>query len=141
MNLACYYSNNKKLARVKNPLQIYRKEGYLMSKWDTKFLKKGYTFDDILLIPAESHVLPNEVNMQTKLAKNLTLNIPIVTAAMDTVTEAKLAIALAREGGIGFIHKNMSIKEQADEVASVKRNESGFILNPITLKENSTIKK
>ena len=103
MNLACYYSNNKKLARVKNPLQIYRKEGYLMSNWDTKFLKKGYTFDDILLIPAESHVLPNEVNMQTKLAKNLTLNIPIVTAAMDTVTDSKMAIAIARAGGLGAV--------------------------------------
>ena len=86
-----------------------------MSNWDTKFLKKGYTFDDVLLIPAESHVLPNEVNMQTKLAKNLTLNIPIVTAAMDTVTDSKMAIAIARAGGLGVIHKNMSIQEQAQE--------------------------
>ena len=71
-----------------------------MSNWDTKFLKKGYTFDDVLLIPAESHVLPNEVNMQTQLAKNLTLNIPIITAAMDTVTESGMAIAMARAGGM-----------------------------------------
>ena len=133
MNLACYYSNNKKLARVKNPLQIYRKEGYLMSNWDTKFLKKGYTFDDILLIPAESHVLPNEVNMQTKLAKNLTLNIPIVTAAMDTVTDSKMAIAIARAGGLGVVHKNMSIQEQAEEIRKVKRSENGVIIDPFFL--------
>ena len=133
MILACYYNNNKKLARVKNPLQIYRKEGYLMSNWDTKFLKKGYTFDDVLLIPAESHVLPNEVNMQTKLAKNLTLNIPIVTAAMDTVTDSRMAIAIARAGGLGVVHKNMSIQEQAEEIRKVKRSENGVIIDPFFL--------
>ncbi|WNZ93055.1 IMP dehydrogenase [Streptococcus iniae] len=104
-----------------------------MSNWDTKFLKKGYTFDDVLLIPAESQVLPNEVNMQTKLAKNLTLNIPIMTAAMDTVTDSKMAIAIARAGGLGVIHKNMSILEQAEEVRKVKRSENGVIIDPFFL--------
>ena len=104
-----------------------------MSNWDTKFLKKGYTFDDVLLIPAESHVLPNEVNMQTKLAKNLTLNIPIVTAAMDTVTDSKMAIAIARAGGLGVVHKNMSIQDQAEEIRKVKRSENGVIIDPFFL--------
>lgn len=104
-----------------------------MSNWDTKFLKKGYTFDDVLLIPAESHVLPNEVNLKTKLAKNLTLNIPIITAAMDTVTDSKMAIAIARAGGLGVIHKNMSIAEQAEEVRKVKRSENGIIIDPFFL--------
>ena len=102
-----------------------------MSNWDTKFLKKGYTFDDVLLIPAESHVLPNNVNLKTKLAKNLTLNIPIITAAMDTVTDSKMAISIARAGGLGVIHKNMSIAEQAEEVRKVKRSENGVIIDPI----------
>ena len=104
-----------------------------MSNWDTKFLKKGFTFDDVLLIPAESHVLPNEVNMQTKLAKNLTLNIPIITAAMDTVTDSKMAIAIARAGGLGVVHKNMSIEQQAEEIRKVKRSENGVIIDPFFL--------
>lgn len=104
-----------------------------MSNWDTKFLKKGYTFDDVLLIPAESHVLPNEVDLKTKLADNLTLNIPIITAAMDTVTGSKMAIAIARAGGLGVIHKNMSITEQAEEVRKVKRSENGIIIDPFFL--------
>lgn len=104
-----------------------------MSNWDTKFLKKGYTFDDVLLIPAESHVLPNEVSLKTKLAKNLTLNIPIITAAMDTVTDSKMAIAIARAGGLGVIHKNMSITGQAEEVRKVKRSENGVIIDPFFL--------
>lgn len=104
-----------------------------MSNWDTKFLKKGYTFDDVLLIPAESHVLPNEVSLKTKLANNLTLNIPIITAAMDTVTDSKMAIAIARSGGLGVIHKNMSITEQAEEVRKVKRSENGVIIDPFFL--------
>lgn len=112
-----------------------------MSNWDTKFLKKGYTFDDVLLIPAESHVLPNEVNMQTQLAKNLTLNIPIITAAMDTVTESGMAIAIARAGGLGVIHKNMSIKAQAEEVRKVKRSENGVIIDPFFLTPDRTIKE
>lgn len=106
---------------------------FLMSNWDTKFLKKGFTFDDVLLIPAESHILPNEVDMKTKLAKNLTLNIPIITAAMDTVTDSKMAIAIARAGGLGVIHKNMSIQEQAEEVRKVKRSENGVIIDPFFL--------
>lgn len=104
-----------------------------MSNWDTKFLKKGYTFDDVLLIPAESHVLPNEVDLKTKLADNLTLNIPIITAAMDTVTGSKMAIAIARAGGLGVIHKNTSITEQAEEVRKVKRSENGVIIDPFFL--------
>lgn len=104
-----------------------------MSNWDTKFLKKGYTFDDVLLIPAESHILPNEVSLKTKLANNLTLNIPIITAAMDTVTDSKMAIAIARAGGLGVIHKNMSITEQAEEVRKVKRSENGVIIDPFFL--------
>ncbi|HES2367341.1 TPA: IMP dehydrogenase [Streptococcus pyogenes] len=104
-----------------------------MSNWDTKFLKKGYTFDDVLLIPADSHVLPNEVDLKTKLADNLTLNIPIITAAMDTVTGSKMAIAIARAGGLGVIHKNMSITEQAEEVRKVKRSENGVIIDPFFL--------
>ncbi|HES2334909.1 TPA: IMP dehydrogenase [Streptococcus pyogenes] len=104
-----------------------------MSNWDTKFLKKGYTFDDVLLISAESHVLPNEVDLKTKLADNLTLNIPIITAAMDTVTGSKMAIAIARAGGLGVIHKNMSITEQAEEVRKVKRSENGVIIDPFFL--------
>ncbi|HEP1272000.1 TPA: IMP dehydrogenase [Streptococcus pyogenes] len=104
-----------------------------MSNWDTKFLKKGYTFDDVLLIPAESHVLPNKVDLKTKLADNLTLNIPIITAAMDTVTGSKMAIAIARAGGLGVIHKNMSITEQAEEVRKVKRSENGVIIDPFFL--------
>ena len=110
-----------------------------MSNWDTKFLKKGYTFDDVLLIPAESHVLPNNVNLKTKLAKNLTLNIPIITAAMDTVTDSKMAISIARAGGLGVIHKNMSIEEQARQVAIVKRAENGMIYDPVTIKRGSTV--
>ncbi|EFR45240.1 IMP dehydrogenase [Streptococcus pseudoporcinus] len=110
-----------------------------MSNWDTKFFKKGFTFDDVLLIPAESHILPNEVNMQTKLAKNLTLNIPIISAAMDTVTDSRMAIAIARAGGLGVIHKNMSIIEQAEEVRKVKRSENGVIIDPFFLTPNHKV--
>ncbi len=104
-------------------------------------IRQGLTFDDVLLVPQESEVLPGEVSLKTHLTKNIVLNIPIVSAAMDTVTESKLAIALAREGGLGFIHKNMSIEQQANEVDLVKRNESGMITNPITLKPNQTVKE
>ena len=110
-----------------------------MSNWDTKFLKKGYTFDDVLLIPAESHVLPNDADLRTKLADNLVLNIPIITAAMDTVTESQMAIAIARAGGLGVIHKNMSITQQADEVRKVKRSENGVIIDPFFLTPEHTI--
>lgn len=91
-----------------------------MSNWDTKFAKKGLTFDDVLLIPAESHVLPNEVDLSTQIAKNLKLKVPFISAGMDTVTESSMAIAMALQGGMGVIHKNMSIQAQAGEVANVK---------------------
>lgn len=100
----------------------------------------GLTFDDVLLIPAYSEVLPREVNLTTKFSRNITLNVPIVSAAMDTVTEAQLAIAIAREGGIGVIHKNMSIEEQARQVHAVKRAENGMIYDPVTIKCGSTVK-
>lgn len=91
-----------------------------MPNWDTKFAKKGLTFDDVLLIPAESHVLPNEVDLSTQLANNIKLNIPLISAGMDTVTEGAMAIAMALQGGLGVVHKNMSIQAQASEVANVK---------------------
>lgn len=102
---------------------------------------EALTFDDILLVPAYSEVLPRDVDISCKLTKNLKLNIPFLSAAMDTVTEADLAIALAREGGIGFLHKNMSIEEQAAQVRKVKRSESGMIIDPITLPVDATIKE
>ncbi len=99
----------------------------------------GLTFDDVLLIPSYSEVLPREVDLKTKFSRNITLNVPIVSAAMDTVTEAPLAIAIAREGGIGVIHKNMSIEEQARQVHAVKRAENGMIYDPVTIKRGSTV--
>ncbi len=96
-------------------------------------LREGLTFDDVLLVPHKSDVVPNEVCLKSKLTKKIDLNVPILSAAMDTVTTSTMAIAMAREGGIGFIHKNMSIEEQANQVDIVKRNESGMISNPITL--------
>ncbi|WP_313627907.1 IMP dehydrogenase [Enterococcus italicus] len=110
-----------------------------MSNWESKFAKKGFTFDDVLLIPAESHVLPNDVDMSVQLAKNIKLNIPIISASMDTVTDSKMAIAMARQGGLGVIHKNMSIAAQADEVRKVKRSESGVIIDPFFLTPEHTI--
>ena len=104
-----------------------------------KKLKKAITFDDVLLVPQYSKVLPSDISLSTQLTKNIKLNIPIVSAAMDTVTEHKLAIALARQGGIGIIHKNFSIEEQAAEVDKVKRYESGVITNPITLNKESVL--
>ena len=98
-----------------------------------KFLKEGLTFDDVLLIPAKSYILPADINVSTRLTKKISLNIPLMTAAMDTVTEARMAIAIAREGGIGVIHKNMGIEEQADQVDRVKRSENGVIVNPFYL--------
>ena len=100
---------------------------------ESKFLKEGLTFDDVLLIPAKSDVTPNMINLGTRLAGNVMLKTPVMTAAMDTVTEAKMAIAIAREGGIGIIHKNMTIEQQADEVDKVKRSENGVIVNPFSL--------
>ena len=99
----------------------------------------GLTFDDVLLIPAYSEVLPNSVDLTTKFSRNINLNVPLVSAAMDTVTEAQLAIAIAREGGIGVIHKNMSIEEQARQVHMVKRAENGMIYDPVTISRGSTV--
>jgi len=104
-----------------------------------KVVMDGLTFDDVLLIPAYSEVLPREVDLSTQFSRNIRLNIPMVSAAMDTVTEAKLAIAIAREGGIGVIHKNMSIEEQAKQVRSVKRAENGMISNPVSIKRGKTV--
>ena len=103
-------------------------------------IKEGLTYDDVLLVPAYSEVLPRDVQLKSKLTRNIELNTPILSAAMDTVTEAKLAIAIAQQGGIGVIHKNMSIAEQALEVRKVKRSESGMILDPVTLSENAFVK-
>lgn len=105
----------------------------------TKFIGEGLTYDDVLLIPAFSEVLPREVSIKTQFTKNITLNVPIVSAAMDTVTESDMAIAMARSGGIGVLHKNMSIEKQAAEVKRVKRSESGMILEPITVKKEQTV--
>lgn len=104
-----------------------------------KFLFEALTYDDVLLLPAYSEVLPRETNLKTQLTKQISLNLPIVAAAMDTVTEYKMAIAMAREGGIGFIHKNMTIEAQAEQVRKVKRSESGMIIDPITLPENAVL--
>jgi IMP dehydrogenase len=104
-----------------------------------KEIRTGLTFDDVLLIPAKSSVLPREVDVRTRLTRNIALNIPLLSAAMDTVTESEMAVALAREGGIGILHKNMPIDKQVDEVDKVKRSESGMIVNPITLTADKTI--
>jgi IMP dehydrogenase len=106
---------------------------------NSKFLFEALTYDDVLLVPAYSEVLPRETDIRSKLTRNIRLNIPVVSAAMDTVTEAELAISMALEGGIGFIHKNMSIGKQAEQVRKVKRSQSGLILDPVTLSINSTV--
>src|SRR6476469_2538062 len=98
-----------------------------------KFAREGLTFDDVLLVPAESSVLPNEVSTATRLTRTIVLEVPVVSAAMDTVTETRLAIALAREGGLGVVHRNLSIEAQVAEVDKVKRSESGMIVEPVTL--------
>lgn len=107
--------------------------------YEKRFVGEGLTFDDILVVPAYSDVLPSGVDTKTRLTNKIGLNIPIVSAAMDTVTEARLAIAIAQEGGLGFIHKNMSIERQADEVDKVKRSESGMIVDPITIEPDRTV--
>lgn len=104
-----------------------------MSKWETKFAKKGLTFDDVLLLPQESHVLPNNVDLSVQLTGKIKLSMPILSASMDTVTDSRMAIAMARQGGLGTIHKNMSIEEQAMEVRKVKRSENGVIIDPFYL--------
>jgi IMP dehydrogenase len=107
---------------------------------NTKFLFEALTYDDVLLVPAYSEVLPRDTNTQTQLTRNIKLNVPLLSAAMDTVTEVKLAIAMAQEGGIGIIHKNMSIEAQAAQVRKVKRSESGMIVDPITLHAEATLR-
>src|SRR5438876_9388029 len=107
--------------------------------FEDKFLMEGLTFDDVLILPAASSVLPREVSTQTRLTRSININIPILSAAMDTVTEGRLAIALAREGGIGIIHRNLAIDEQAQEVDKVKRSESGMITDPITLEPTALL--
>ena len=110
-----------------------------MTAHENKILGEGLTYDDVLLVPAYSEVLPRDVSIKTKFSKNITLNVPIISAAMDTVTESAMAIAIAREGGIGVLHKNMSIDEQAAEVRKVKRAESGMIQDPVTLPKSATV--
>ncbi len=110
-----------------------------MSFLKDRVVEEALTFDDVLLVPSYSEVLPREVNLKTKFTRKIELNMPIVSAAMDTVTESALAIAIAREGGIGVIHKNMSIERQAEEVRKVKRAENGMIINPVTIKPNQTV--
>nr|WP_206765781.1 IMP dehydrogenase [Paenibacillus dendritiformis] len=109
--------------------------------WESKFAKEGLTFDDVLLVPRKSNVLPRETDVSTQLSSKVKLNIPMISAGMDTVTEAPLAIAIAREGGIGIIHKNMSIERQAEEVDRVKRSESGVITNPFSLSPEHTVEE
>ncbi|MGJ5641238.1 IMP dehydrogenase [Formosa sp. S-31] len=110
-----------------------------MTAHENKIVGEGLTYDDVLLVPAFSEILPREVNIQTKFTKNITINIPIISAAMDTVTESAMAIAIAREGGIGVLHKNMTIAQQAQEVRKVKRAESGMIIDPVTLPLTATV--
>lgn len=110
-----------------------------MAAPSSKFYGEGLTFDDVLLVPAYSEILPREVSLTTRITRDLTLNLPLVSAAMDTVTESRLAIALAREGGIGILHKNMSIEKQAEQVRKVKRSESGLITDPLTLRPEATV--
>src|SRR5438132_3595015 len=100
---------------------------------EEKFAREGLTFDDVLLVPAESHVLPNDVSTSTRLTRSIRLAIPIVSAAMDTVTEARMAVAMARVGGLGVLHRNLSIADQVAEVDRVKRSEAGMIVDPATL--------
>lgn len=110
-----------------------------MKAHTTKIVGQGLTYDDVLLIPAYSEVLPREVNIQSKFTRNITLNVPVISAAMDTVTESDMAIAMAREGGIGVLHKNMTVEQQALEVRKVKRAESGMIIDPVTLPLTATV--
>ena len=104
-----------------------------------RIAQEALTFDDVLLLPAYSNVMPRDVNLTTKLTRNITINIPLLSAAMDTVTESRLAIAIAQEGGLGILHKNMTIEEQAAEVRKVKRFESGVVRDPITTSPTATI--
>jgi len=106
---------------------------------DDQIIKEGLTFNDLVLLPGQSTVLPKDIDVKTELSRNISINIPIVSAAMDTVTESETAIALARQGGLGFIHKNMTIEKQALEVEKVKKSESGMIIDPITINPEQKI--
>ena len=132
-NLNSFYKAHKFIAG------FFAKDKIKYNNMKSKILDTAITFDDVLLIPAKSSVLPREVKLQTKLTNKITLNIPLISAAMDTVTESELAVAIAREGGIGIIHKNMSFARQSEEVDRVKRSESGMIRQPVTLTANATI--
>src|SRR5213083_579870 len=120
-------------------LQLSQRDVERLLELDRKFAKEGLTVDDVLLVPAESQVLPNDVSTATQLTRGIRLEIPILSAAMDTVTEARLAIALAREGGIGILHRNLSIEAQVAEVDKVKRSESGMIVEPVTLPPDAAV--
>lgn len=125
---------------IRNTPPTNRKSGSISQKNSAKkFFGEGLTFDDVLLMPGYSQVLPRDVDIRTRLTRNITLNVPLLSAAMDTVTEAALATALAREGGLGILHKNMSIEKQAEQVRKVKRSESGLIIDPVTLHADATI--
>src|SRR5580658_1655130 len=106
-----------------------------------RLLQKALTFDDVLLVPAYSNILPKDTSLKTRLTRNITLNIPLLSAAMDTVTEARLAIAVAQEGGIGIVHKNLAAKAQAAEIAKVKRYESGVLKDPITIPPSMSVRE
>ena len=121
------------------PLHMATIKNALPANKTPNFFGEGLTFDDVLLMPAYSDILPRDVDISTQLTKNIKLNIPMLSAAMDTVTEASLAIALAREGGLGILHKNMTIEKQAEQVRKVKRSENGLILDPVTLSPDATI--
>src|SRR6185312_2262067 len=120
-------------------LQLSQRDVERLLDLDRKFAKEGLTFDDVLLVPAESRVLPNDVSTSTKLTRSIELAIPVVSAAMDTVTEARLAIALAREGGLGIMQRNLSIEAQVAEIDKVKRSESGMIVEPVTLPPDALV--
>src|SRR5438552_10340984 len=122
-------------------LELGRRDVERLLELERKFAQEGLTFDDVLLVPAASHVLPNDVSTRTQLTRGIALSIPIVSAAMDTVTEARLAIALARLGGIGILHRNLSIEEQVAEVDKVKRSESGMIVEPVTLPPDALVRE
>jgi IMP dehydrogenase/GMP reductase len=111
-----------------------------MSNYNEKIVSEGFTYDDVLLLPGYSEVLPREVELGSQFTRNIRLKAPIVSAAMDTVTESEMAIAIAQDGGIGVLHKNMTIEQQAVEVRNVKRAESGMILDPVTLSENALVR-
>lgn len=116
---------------------IYFRE---MFSYSDKIIGEGLTYDDVLLVPAYSEIIPREVTVASRFSRNIDVNIPIVSAAMDTVTEANMAIAMAQEGGIGVLHKNMPIEVQANEVLKVKRSENGMITSPSTLRQNAVVK-